>query len=201
MPLYEQDVSGFDFSGSDLRNTGIDQALNLRRAKFEGAIFDANVPSLDPQVIAFNRSLKGMSPTERNSTIAKAVEAFTGIYDVVTFTTAIKRARSASEAQDFFDLLSKTHVKPNIYVFSAMLLHINSQKELRSWYDAMLAAGENPNVTTFTTLINKAETEALARGWYDAMLAAGEKPDSYTHYHGVRLEIEAEQTASQFLTY
>ena len=201
MPLYEQDVSGFDFSGSDLRNTGIDQALNLRRAKFEGAIFDANVPSLDPQVIAFNRSLKGMSPTERNSTIAKAVEAFTGIYDVVTFTTAIKRARSASEAQDFFDLLSKTHVKPNIYVFSAMLLHINSQKELRSWYDAMLAAGEKPDVTTFTTLINKAETEALARGWYDAMLAAGEKPDSYTHYHGVRLEIEAEQTASQFLTY
>src|SRR5690242_17652186 len=45
VPLTDQDIRGFDFSGSDLRNTDIEHARHDRTTTFDAAIFDG--PSLD----------------------------------------------------------------------------------------------------------------------------------------------------------
>src|SRR5665213_1597750 len=60
IPLSKEDVSGFDFSGSDLRGTGVDRAKRDRQTLFAGAIFDADKPSLDPSIQAFNRELNAL---------------------------------------------------------------------------------------------------------------------------------------------
>ena len=58
VPLADQDLSGFDFSGADLRDTGVQRAKRDRNTIFTGARFSG--PSLDPRVIELNQKLKGL---------------------------------------------------------------------------------------------------------------------------------------------
>src|ERR1700730_16435127 len=73
LPLADQDISGFDFSGSDLRNTGVEKARRDRTTIFDNAVFDG--PSLDQQVISFNRKLRDSSLRELESELTKAVQS------------------------------------------------------------------------------------------------------------------------------
>ena len=59
LPLADQEIGGFDFSGSDLRNTGVERAKRNRTTVFDNAIFDG--PSLDHHVISFNKRLRDIS--------------------------------------------------------------------------------------------------------------------------------------------
>jgi uncharacterized protein YjbI with pentapeptide repeats len=90
LPLANADVRGFDFSGSDLRNTGVEKARRDDRTSFSGAIFDG--PSLDPQVVAFNKRLRDASFSELESLLSLAVDSGHRNFDVISFTTAIRRS-------------------------------------------------------------------------------------------------------------
>ena len=89
MPLSEQDLNGFDFSGSDLRNTGVERAKGDSKTVFSGAIFDG--PSLDPAVINFNRQLKEMRFSEVWNNFEKALNREPRCFDVISFTTVLAK--------------------------------------------------------------------------------------------------------------
>lgn len=83
VPLADQDLRGFDFSGSDLRNTDIERAKRDRSTILELAIFDG--PSLDPSVIAFNDRLRKMRYEQVAAELSRLIEAGQRRYDVIRF--------------------------------------------------------------------------------------------------------------------
>jgi len=89
IPLDDQDVSGFDFSNSDLRGTGIQKAKRDARTKFNGALFDGL--SLEPSTIALNKALKelrGRAVFEQFGSSQRA-----GVKpDVITFSTLLSKS-------------------------------------------------------------------------------------------------------------
>jgi hypothetical protein len=186
LPLKNEDIAGFNFSGSDLRETNVHDAINQREAQFSGSIFDRNLPSLDPAVISFNANLKKLEPKLRQIAIDKELEKPDGRFDVVTMGTSVSRSRDIAAAVAMYDKFVSRGVLPNVFVFSSLIQQSPTEEVARGWYDEMLKARIEPDVTTFNTLINKSPTEEVARGWYDEMFKARIEPDSYTHYHGKR---------------
>ncbi|HEX8166048.1 MAG TPA: hypothetical protein VF601_09705 [Beijerinckiaceae bacterium] len=179
VPLVEQDLRGFDFSGSDLRNTGVERAKRDRTTIFDSAIFDG--PSLDPNVIGFNQRLKGMRFVEIETELGKAVASGRRRFDVISFTTAIRKAPNADRAARWYEEMLKAGVAPDVVTFSTLIGKAGSEERAARWYEEMLKAGVAPNVVTFSTLIEKAGSEERAARWYEEMLKAGVAPDEITH--------------------
>src|SRR5438105_15696035 len=153
VPLAEQDLRGFDFSNSDLRNTGVERARHDGSTIFDSAVFDG--PSLDPSIIAFNRRLKGMPFTAIEPELATAISSGQRKFDVVSLTTAIGKAPNLDRAVHWYDRMKEIGVTPNVFTFSALINKSANEERAAHWYAEMREAGVAPNVTTFNTLINK----------------------------------------------
>ena len=150
VPLVEQDLRGFDFSGSDLRNTGVERAKRDQTTIFDSAIFDG--PSLDPNVIGFNQRLKGMRFAEIEMEMSKAVASGRRRFDVISFTTAIRKAPNADRAAHWYAEMLKAGVAPDVFIFSTLIDKAGSEERAAHWYEEMLKAGVAPNEVTGTIL-------------------------------------------------
>jgi hypothetical protein len=178
IPLADQNLSGFDFSASDLRNTGVERAKRDRTTIFDSAIFDG--PSLDPHVIAFNQRLKGMRFPELEAELTRAIESGQRKFDVISFTTAIRRAPNAARAARWYEEMQKAGVAPNAVTFNTLISKSESAERAARWYEEMQKAGVAPNDVTFSTLISKSESAERAARWYEEMQKAGVAPDEVT---------------------
>jgi Pentatricopeptide repeat domain len=178
LPLSGEDVSGFDFSYSDLSGTGIRDARKNLKTKFTGAFSDGL--SLDPEVIAFNRNLRSLNYNEIAKRISDALGQGRLRLDVISFSTVIKRSPGEDERNFWYQEMLKAGVTPNVVTFSTLIDKAGSEELRTRWYEAMVAAGVTPNVVTYNTLIDKAGSEELRTRWYEAMIAAGVTPDDYT---------------------
>jgi hypothetical protein len=116
LPLADQDISGFDFSGSDLRNTGVERAKRDASTLFENTIFDG--PSLDRRVISFNRRLRDIPFSELESELNKAIQAGQRQFDVISFTTAIRRSPRIGRAEHWYEEMKRAGVAPNDVTFN-----------------------------------------------------------------------------------
>ncbi|HJZ13394.1 MAG TPA: hypothetical protein VJ521_14655 [Acidobacteriota bacterium] len=152
VPLTDQDISGFDFSGSDLRNTGVEKAKRDRTTVFDSAFFDG--PSLDPAVIGFNQQLKTKPFAEIQSEISKAIQSGRRKFDVISFTTAIRKAPNLELAARWYDEMLKAGVRPNEVTFSTLISKSASEDHAARWYDEMLKAGVKPDDITRSALAN-----------------------------------------------
>lgn len=118
VPLTEQDISGFDFSGSDLRGTGVEKAKRDRTTVFDSAIFDG--PSLDPGVIGFNQQLRTKRFSEIETELTKAIASGRRKFDVISFTTIIKKAPNLALATHWYGEMVRAGVKPDDITRSAL---------------------------------------------------------------------------------
>ena len=175
VPLSDQDLRGFDFSGSDLRNTGIERARRDRSTILELAIFDG--PSLDRSVIAFNDRLRKMHYEQVAAELSRLIEAGQRRYDVISFTTAIRKAPNLSKAAYWYEEMRKAGVAPNEVTFSTLISKAASEDRAAYWYEEMRKAGVAPDDVTFSTLISKAASEDRAAYWYEEMRKAGVAPE------------------------
>lgn len=137
LPLDKQDLSGFDLSGSDLRNTGVHNAARDGHTKFRGAAFDLDGPSLDPDIIAFNKRLKELSTSDRERELRAAVSKGAGRFDVISFNAVMKRARNLQVMESFYDLMRKTHIKPNEFILNNLVGRAETEASATRWYDEM----------------------------------------------------------------
>ncbi len=160
LPLADEDVSGFDFSGSDLRGTGIERARGRNRCRFDDAVFDG--PSCDPKVISFNKTLRDASFGRCEQLMTEALEREERGYDVISFTTAIRKSPNLERAAHWFDAMQKAGVAPNDVTFNTLISKSATEERAAHWFDAMQKAGVAPDVHTFATLMNKSATEERA---------------------------------------
>ena len=126
LPLAQQDVSGFDFSGSDLRGTGVEQARGTDRCHFAGAVFDG--PSLDPEVRTFNKRLKQAEFIESERLLRDAAEKSSRRYDVVSYTTLIKRSPTHERAAHWYEAMRAAGVAPDVHTFSTLMNKSGSEE-------------------------------------------------------------------------
>lgn len=178
IPLADQDISGFDFSEFDLRNTGVERAKRDRTTKFEFAIFDGK--SLDPDVYAFNRRLLSMQFSEIERELTKAVASGRRKFDVVSFETAIRKAPSGASAAHWYEEMQRANIAPSDRIFNMLINKAETEEGEARWYSKMQDTGIKPNVITFTTLIKKSKTERDAVRWYEEMQKSGVAPNAFT---------------------
>ena len=126
LPLAQEDVSGFDFSGSDLRGTGVEQARGVRDCRFAGAVFDG--PSLDPEVWAFNKRLKQAEFIEGERLLRDAAERSSRRYDVVSYTTLIRRSPTHERAAHWYEAMLAAGVAPNDVTFNTLISKSGSEE-------------------------------------------------------------------------
>jgi pentacotripeptide repeat protein len=160
LPLEQEDVSGFDFSGSDLRGTGVERARGLDGCRFAGAVFDG--PSLDPEVWAFNKRLNRAEFRESEGLLRDAVARSSIRYDVVSYTTLIRRSPTQERAAHWYEEMRAAGVAPNVVTFNTLIGKSGSEERAAHWYEEMRAAGVAPDVFTFSTLIGKSGNEERA---------------------------------------
>ena len=153
VPLVEQDLGGFDFSGSDLRNTGVERAKRDRTTAFDSAIFDG--PSLDPHVIAFNKRLNAMRFRELESELSKTIESGQRRFDVISFTTAIRKAPNATRAAHWYAEMQKASVAPDVFTFATLINKSQGDERAAHWYAEMQQAGVAPDEATRTILAKR----------------------------------------------
>jgi pentatricopeptide repeat protein len=153
VPLADQDLRGFDFSGSDLRNTGIERARRDRSTILELAIFDG--PSLDPAVITFNNRLRNLRFSEIETELTRLIEGGQRRFDVISFTTAIKKAPSLVKAAYWYEEMRKAGVAPNEVTFSTLISKAGSEERAAYWYEEMRKAGVAPDDVTGKLLTKK----------------------------------------------
>ena len=195
IPLADQDLSGFDFSGADLRNTGIERARYDKSTKFDLAIFDG--PSLDPNVTAFNRRLRMLPYLRIEAELVKVITSGQRKYDVISFSTAIKKAPDANSAARWYEEMKRVGIVPNVFVFTSLIHKATSEDGARYWYDEMKKAGVTPNSVTFNVLLNKTEGEESAARWYDEMKNTGVAPDNFT-FNALISKAETEESAAHW---
>ena len=138
-------MNGFDFSGSDLRNTGVERAKGDSKTVFSGAIFDG--PSLDPAVINFNRQLKEMRFSEVWNNFEKALNREPRCFDVISFTTVLAKASSRQQSEQWIQRMIEFGVKPNEFTFGTPMNKAVTEAEAARWHEEMLKTGVAPNVT------------------------------------------------------
>jgi pentatricopeptide repeat protein len=143
LPLEQEDVSGFDFSGSDLRGTGVERARGIHECHFVGAVFDG--PSLDPGVWAFNKRLKQAEFNESERLLRDAAARSTRQYDVVSYTTLIKRSPTQERAAHWYEEMRKAGVAPNEVTYNTLISKSGSEERAAHWYEEMRKAGVAPD--------------------------------------------------------
>ena len=153
LPLADQDIRGFDFSGSDLRNTGVERAKRDHTTKLEYAIFDG--PSLDPQVISFNRRLRDIPFSELELELNNAMRSGQRRFDVISFTTAIRRANGSMGAAHWYEEMKNAGVTPDGVTFNSLINKSPTEERAAHWYEEMKKAGVAPDDFTRTILSKK----------------------------------------------
>ncbi len=153
VPLSGQDLSGFDFSGSDLRNTGVQKAKRDRTTVFESAIFDG--PSLDQKVIAFNKRLRDIPFHEMEAKLTELLNSGRRQFDVISFTTVIRRAPNAARAAHWYEEMQKAGVVPDVMTFNTLINKTAGEQGATRWYEEMQKAGVAPNEITRAVLAKK----------------------------------------------
>jgi len=143
LPLADQDITGFNFSGSDLRGTGVERAHGKASCRFDGALFDG--PSLDPKVISFNKHLRDGSYLQSESSLREALARPVRQYDVISFTTLIRRAPSEERAAHWFEEMPKAGVAPNVHTFATLMNKSPSEERAAHWFEEMRKAGVAPD--------------------------------------------------------
>ncbi|MDF1734716.1 MAG: hypothetical protein P1U37_05480, partial [Minwuia sp.] len=152
IPLGNMYIGEMDFSGSDLTGTGITSATQgVEKAIFTGAFFGDH-PSLDPDVIAFNKRLRD-APN-----LAAAQNIFGNRPqqvrpDVVTYTTLIRRSPDMHTMREWLHRMVEAGVAPNAHTFTTILNRTETLDEAQHWLQRMVEAGVAPNAHTFTTIL------------------------------------------------
>lgn len=179
VPLADQDLSGFDFTGADLRDTGVERAKYNASTIFASARFSGR--SLDPRVQAFNQKLRSLPFDGVEAALNDKLQnrRFADI-DVASFTAAIRKAPDEKRARHWFGQMVSIGVRPDVIAFSALIAKAASEQRAAEWYDEMRHAGVTPNAITFSTLMDKAESEDHAERWFHAMGEQGIAPDDVT---------------------
>lgn len=174
MPLAEQDVDGFDFSESDLSDTGIENAKNIRRAKFNYTIFSGR--SLDPRVIEFNRKLKDMPFRQVENELRSKIEAGVRLYDVITFTTTITKAPDYARAKSWYEQMRHQGIRPDQKVFNGLISKA-PPAETSFWLEQMKKEGVSPSEGTVSAVIDKSQSYEEAQKLFLEFKNSGMKFD------------------------
>ncbi|QLP96378.1 MAG: hypothetical protein HZY79_01765 [Rhodoblastus sp.] len=177
VPLTDQDIRGFDFSGADLTDTDVQNARYDGATRFDGALFSG--PSLDPDVIDFNRRLRDLRFGDAERAVRDRLAA-NRVVDVVGFSTLIKKAPDEMRRAHWLDEMRRLGVTPDVVTFSTLIEKAPDETRRAHWLDEMRRLGVAPNVVTFSTLIEKAPDEARRAHWLDEMRRLGVAPNVVT---------------------
>ena len=109
VPLAGQDLRGFDFSGANLCETGIEDSQYDCSTIFTSAKFSGR--SLDPEVVNFNQRLLRLGFQEMEKAInAKLSQKYANNLDVISFTTLIKRAPREEIAEHWYNAMCSVRI-------------------------------------------------------------------------------------------
>ena len=145
VPLADQDIRGFDFSGADLRHTGVERARRDHTTRFEGALFSG--PSLDPDVIAFNQRLRDLRFADAENEVRRRLKS-DRVVDVIGFSTLIKKAPDDARRAHWLGEMERLGVAPNVVTFTTLIKLSADANGALHWLRAMRAAGVEPNEVT-----------------------------------------------------
>ena len=128
------------------------------------------------RVIAFNRRLRDIPFHEMEEKLTELLNIGRRQFDVISFTTVIRRAPNAARAAHWYEEMQKAGVAPDVTTFSTLIDKTADEKGAARWYEEMQKAGVAPDVTTFSTLINETADEKGAARWYEEMQRPTSRP-------------------------
>ena len=74
----------------------------------------------------------------------RAVESGRRNFDVVSFTTAIRRSPGIDHAERWYDEMKSAGVSPNVFTFSTLIDKAPTAERAEHWHNEMKSAGVSP---------------------------------------------------------